>query len=67
MPRTRKSRPPLTADQRRRQIVDLLARHLARMPGRADAPQATPSPPSREAEGGACYGHSSSSRQTSPT
>lgn len=29
---TRKSAPPLTAQQRRRQIIDLLAGHLARMP-----------------------------------
>lgn len=49
MPETRKSRPPLTADQRRRQIVDLLARHLARLPGAA-APQATPAPPASEAD-----------------
>ena len=29
--RTRKSAPTLTANQRRRQIIDLLAGHLARM------------------------------------
>jgi len=30
--RTRKSAPALTERQRRRQIIDLLAGHLARMP-----------------------------------
>jgi len=30
--RTRKCAPTLTANQRRRQIIDLLAGHLARMP-----------------------------------
>ena len=32
MPRTRKSTPPISPAQRRRQIIDLLAGHLARMP-----------------------------------
>jgi hypothetical protein len=36
--KTRKSTPALTVQQRRRQIIDLLAGHLARMPEAIDVP-----------------------------
>ena len=32
-PLPRHARPPVTADRRRREVVDLIASHLARMPG----------------------------------
>lgn len=42
MPRTRKSAPELTADQRRRQIIDILSAHLARMPVAIAIPSESP-------------------------
>ena len=49
--RTRKSAPTLTVQQRRREIIDLLADHLARMPEALDIPPSCPgSPPDSEHE-----------------
>ena len=49
--RTRKSAPTLTVQQRRREIIDLLAGHLARMPEALDIPPSRPgSPPGSEHE-----------------
>lgn len=45
--RTRKSQPELTVPQRRRQIIDLLATGLVRMPDAIDLPP-TPSDPKRD-------------------
>ncbi len=45
MPRTRKSAPQLTAQQRRRQIIDLLAAGLARMPAAIAIPATSPPDP----------------------
>jgi len=42
LPRTRKSAPELTADQRRRQIIDILSAHLARMPAAIEVPPKSP-------------------------
>ena len=42
--RTRKSAPTLTERQRRRQIIDLLAKHLACMPAALSAPSGPPGP-----------------------
>ena len=42
MPRRRNTTPILTAHQRRRQIIDLLAGHLARMPEGLDIPPSQP-------------------------
>lgn len=51
MTRTRKSAPTLTVQQRRREIIDLLADHLARMPEALDIPTSRPgSPPDCEHE-----------------
>jgi hypothetical protein len=49
--RPRRAKPPLTADQRRHQIIKLLADHLARMPEALDIPPSRPaSPPDPEHE-----------------
>jgi len=53
--RTRKSATALTARQRRRQIIDLLARHLACMPGAL----AVSAPRDRETDSGQSYGRKS--------
>lgn len=46
-----KSAPTLTVQQRRREIIDLLAGHLARMPEALDIPSSCPgSPPGGEHE-----------------
>ena len=51
MPRTKKSVSILTAQQRRRQIIELLAGYLARMPEAIDIPPSRPgSPPDSEHE-----------------
>lgn len=39
---TRKSAPTMTVQQRRREIIDLLAGHLARMPEALDIPRSRP-------------------------
>ncbi len=40
----RRARPALTAEKRRRQIIDLLAGHLAAMPGALAVPPEPPDP-----------------------
>lgn len=48
MTRTRKSAPTLTVQQRRREIIDLLADHLARMPEALDIPPSSPESPHKD-------------------
>lgn len=53
--RTRKSQPELTVHQRRRQIIDILAAGLARMPGAIAVPPTYSESKQERAEQNPCH------------